>query len=143
MESVRKARKTPNFVLEAIATLEDLTKIIEDEDYKAPKAIRSQVLAALAYFGNPDDLIPDEIPVLGFLDDAIMVKFVEDEFKHELAGYRKFRRFRDGAEQRPWTPIAGERLPKRLLEKRARIREEIEAKKQRDEDKGTRRFFGF
>ena len=32
-----------------------------------------------------------------------MIKFVEDEFKHELWGYRKFRTFRGlGAEQRPW-----------------------------------------
>ena len=97
--TVRSAKKTPAFVLDAIASIEDLTEIIEDEDYRAPKAVCNQVIAALAYFSNPEDLIPDDIPVLGYLDDAIMIKFVEEEFKHELAGYRKFRRFRSGAEQ--------------------------------------------
>ena len=64
------------------------------------------MLAALAYFSNPEDLIPDHIPGLGFLDDAIMVKFIEEEFKHELWGYRKFRKLRDVSEQRPWASRA-------------------------------------
>ena len=101
----------------------------------------NQVLAALAYFSNPLDLIPDHVPGLGFLDDAIMVKFVEDEFKHEIAGYRKFRRFRDGAEQRPWTRVSRERLPKRLRDYRKQIRAEI-AKRQAVESE-KKRFRGY
>ena len=48
--SVRTSKKTPNFVLEAISSIEDLTQIIEDEDYQAPKQVVGQVVAALAYF---------------------------------------------------------------------------------------------
>ena len=132
VEKVRKGKKAPKFVLEAMETLEDLTQIVEDEDYALPKRIGSKVLGALAYFGNPGDLIPDHIPVFGFLDDALMIKLVEQEFKHELVGYRKFRRFRDGAEQRPWTSTASKRLPGRLAERRKKIREEIDRKNQRD-----------
>ena len=107
VDSVRSSKKTPQFVVDAIESIEDLTQIIEDQDYRAPKPIRNQVVAALAYFAEADDLIPDDIPVLGFLDDAIMIKFVEDEFKHELWGYRKFRKSRDSSEQRPWSSAAG------------------------------------
>lgn len=73
VEDVRSSPKTPRFVTDAVSAIEDLTQIIEDEDYRAPKGIAKQVLAALAYFANPEDLIPDHIPVLGFLDDAIMI----------------------------------------------------------------------
>ena len=138
--SVRKNKKTPGFVLEAIETLEDLTRIIEDKDYAAPKKVVGQVVAALAYFANPEDLIPDDIPVLGFLDDAIMIKFVEDEFKHELRAYRKFRKFRAGAEQRPWTSVATNRMPGRLETMRAKLRADVERKQQEDESRGISRF---
>jgi uncharacterized membrane protein YkvA (DUF1232 family) len=140
VERVNMSKKTPNFVKEAIQTLEDLTEIIQDADWAAPKSVREQVVAGLAYFSNPDDLIPDHIPALGFLDDAIMVKFVEDEFKHELDAFRKFRRFRDGAEQRPWSSIARERLPRRLEAERRKLRAEIERKHKSEERKGR---FGF
>ena len=107
-------------MLDAIQTLEDMTQIILDEEYKAPQPVKNQVLAGLAYFANPEDLIPDHVPALGFLDDAIMVKFVEEEFKHELWGYRKFRGLGAPEEQRPWTKIGGDRLRKRTEEHRKR-----------------------
>lgn len=130
IERVRSSkRKVPRFVEDAISTLEDLIEMMEDEDYALPKSERTRVLAALAYFANPEDLIPDHIPALGFLDDAIMVKFVEDEFRHELWAYRKFRKFREGAEQRPWTSVARKRLPKRLADYRKELRAKVRAKK--------------
>jgi uncharacterized membrane protein YkvA (DUF1232 family) len=138
--SVRRNKKTPGFVLDAISTLEDLTEVIEDKDYAAPARVTDRVVAALAYFANAEDLIPDDIPVLGFLDDAIMIKFVEEEFKHELQAFRKFRKFRRGAEQRPWTSVASQRLPGRLREMRAKLRSEVDRKNKADEEKGLARF---
>ena len=126
---VRGTKQVPSFVLEAIDTLEDLLQMLEDEDYALPKPEGGRVLAALTYFANPADLIPDSIPGLGFLDDAIMIKIVEGEFKDELWGYRKFRKFREGAEQRPWTSVASRRLPERLVAQRKEIRERIKKRK--------------
>ena len=60
--SVRQLGAVPRFVVDAIATLEDMTQIIQDEEYKAPQAVKNQVLAGLAYFANPEDLIPDHVP---------------------------------------------------------------------------------
>jgi uncharacterized membrane protein YkvA (DUF1232 family) len=140
IKSVRHNKKTPGFVLEAIDTLQDMTEMIEDKDYEAPAKVRNEVLAALAYFANAEDLIPDDIPVLGFLDDAIMIKIVEEQFKHELHAFRKFRKFHRGAEQRPWTKIASARLPGRLDAMRAKLRAEVERKNQVDLDKGIARF---
>jgi uncharacterized membrane protein YkvA (DUF1232 family) len=129
IERVRHAKKTPSFVQEAIGVLEDLIKMIQDPDYELPKTQRTEVLAALSYFANPDDLIPDQIPGLGFLDDAIMIKIMETEFKHELWGYRQFAKFRQGAEQRPWTTVARQRLPQRLVDYRKKVRAEVDRRK--------------
>ena len=126
---VRETKKTPSFVQDAITVLEDLIKMIQDPDYELPRAQRTEVLAALAYFANPEDLIPDQIPGLGFLDDAIMIKIMENEFKHELWGYRQFAKFRQGAEQRPWTTVARQRLPQRLVDYRKKIRGEVDRRK--------------
>jgi len=138
---VRKSKKTPRFVLDAIEVLEDLTDLVVDDDYAAPQRVKDEVLAGVAYFSNPDDLIPDSIPGLGFLDDAIMVKFIEEEFKHELWGYRKFKRGRDTSEQRPWADPGRQRLNKRLENDRKKIRAQIaarEAKEQEKRDTGVR-----
>ncbi len=125
VHQVRSSKKTPPFVLEAIEVLADLVDLIQDESYAAPKKVHDEVLAALAYFSNPEDLIPDHVPGLGFLDDAIMVKFIEEEFKQELWGYRKFCKMRDSAEQRPWAAPGSARLEQRLADDRKRVRGQI------------------
>jgi uncharacterized membrane protein YkvA (DUF1232 family) len=135
VKQVRSNEKTPGFVIDAIEVLTDLVDLIQDQEYAAPRKVRDEVLAGLAYFSNPEDLIPDHVPGLGFLDDAIMVKFIEDEFKNELWGYRKFRKVRDSAEQRPWASPGSERLKSRLAADRKRIRAEIDEREARDATK--------
>ena len=144
VRQVRSSKKTPRFVIDAIEVLSDLTDLIQDDEYGAPRRIRDEVLAAIAYFSNPEDLIPDHVPGLGFLDDAIMVKFIEDEFKHELWGFRKFRKIRDVSEQRPWATPGSKRLKERLDADRKRIRGEIakrEAKESTKRKSGS--YFGW
>lgn len=144
VRKVRANRKTPSFVVEAIEVLADLADLIQDEQYDAPKKVRDEVLTAIAYFSNPEDLIPDHLPALGFLDDAIMVRFIEDEFQHELWGYRSFRKLRDSAEQRPWSAPGRQRLQQRLEADRKRIRGQIETRQAKDAiKKKTGRRFGW
>ncbi len=135
VKQVRHSKKTPAFVVDAIAVLADLTDLIRDEAYDAPKRVRDEVLAGIAYFANPDDLIPDHIPGLGFLDDAIMIKFIEDEFKNELWGYRKFCKRRDASEQRPHTNEAQKRLKIHLDADRKQIRAEIAKREAKESTK--------
>ena len=135
---VRAAKQVPHFVSEAITTLEDIMQMLEDPDYKLPRSVSESAIAALAYFANPTDVIPDHIPALGFLDDAIMISFVAEEFKHELWAYRKFRAFRLGAEHRPWTSVAQDRLPKRMEAYRKELRQKVVERSMGEKAKASR-----
>ncbi|MDH4256636.1 MAG: YkvA family protein [Gammaproteobacteria bacterium] len=58
------------------------------------------VLGALLYFCDPEDLIPDHIPGLGFLDDAIYVELVLQELRAEITSYEEFCAYRIAEENR-------------------------------------------
>jgi uncharacterized membrane protein YkvA (DUF1232 family) len=130
-----RSAQPPDYVLERVEKLEALVKMVQDKDYDILSSVRKKVLGALAYFVHPADLIPDSIPGLGFLDDAIMVELIAQDLRHELAGYQKFSSYRESAVQRPWTQAGQKVLGKKLIEKRKRIREEIRRKHSRDAER--------
>jgi uncharacterized membrane protein YkvA (DUF1232 family) len=85
----------PTFILERLERLRLMIDMLTDIDWRLPHAEAKRVLNALAYFAEPEDLIPDHIPGLGFLDDAIMIELVARELRHEIEAYEDFRIFRD------------------------------------------------
>ena len=90
----------PKFVSERIQKLETLVAMIEDSEWKIPEEERADVLSALAYFSDPEDLVPDHIPVLGFLDDAIMIELVAEELKDDIEAFLEFCVYRTREEGR-------------------------------------------
>src|SRR5258706_8403638 len=95
------AAEAPEFVQDRISKLGLLVQMLEDPRWRLTGSDRTHVLNVLAYFVDPDDLIPDRIPGLGYLDDAIMVELVLQELKHELEAYLKFREFQESGERAP------------------------------------------
>ena len=90
----------PEFVRERIQKLETFVAMIEDSEWKMPTEERTEVLSALAYFSDPEDLVPDHIPVLGFLDDAIMIELVAGDFKDDVEAFEEFCQYRTREEGR-------------------------------------------
>ncbi len=85
----------PEFVSKRLVKLETLIAMVEDAEWKIPEEERRDVISALAYFSDPLDLVPDHIPVLGFLDDAIMIELVVDELSSDIEAFDEFCEYRN------------------------------------------------
>ena len=117
----------PGFIHDRIEKLRLLMRMLSDLDWRLPHQEASRVLNALAYFTEPDDLIPDHIPGLGFLDDAIMVELVVRELEHEIEAYRDFCDLRDqdaSASRDSWLAERRDELQARMRQRRDTARQE-------------------
>ena len=85
-----EAAKLPTFISERLGKLDSLISMVNDEGFALPEEDRKRVLGCLTYFANPTDMIPDNVPVLGFLDDAIMIELCVQALQHEVEAYEDF-----------------------------------------------------
>lgn len=86
--------KASDFIRERINQIQILTDMLADEGWGMQEVGRKRVLTALAYFNQPEDLIPDHLPGIGFLDDAIMIELLKRELKPEIDAYEDFVQYR-------------------------------------------------
>jgi hypothetical protein len=127
-ELVQTLRRTelPDFVEERLGKLETLHAMLTDPEWSLTDGERSPVLAALAYVCDPEDIIPDDIPGIGMLDDAVMIELVFRELRHEIEAYEDFLRYRRALPKRlllPRNPAGvAARIERRRIELMARMR---------------------
>ena len=102
MKMVKEARATnlPRFIEERFAKLELLINMVSDTEWELEDKERNTILSALAYFCDPEDLIPDHLPAIGFLDDAIYVEIIIQELSAEISSYEEFFKYRAAEEIR-------------------------------------------
>ncbi|MEO1245557.1 MAG: DUF1232 domain-containing protein [Pseudomonadota bacterium] len=85
----------PGFVRERLDKLRTLIAMLSDLEWRLPHDDGKRVLNALAYLAETEDLIPDHIPGIGFLDDAIMIELVVRELRPEIEAYVDFCNYRE------------------------------------------------
>lgn len=99
LEEIRQSEPLPDFVGERIPKLESLISMLTDDDWQLPETDRERLLATFVYFADPEDILPDDIPVIGYLDDVIIIELVLRELKHVREAYEDFCNFRDDFER--------------------------------------------
>lgn len=95
LDEIRKNEPLPDFVAKRIPELESLIDMLTDREWKLPKADCERLLATFVYFADPEDILPDEIPVIGYLDDVIIIELVARELLHVREAYDDFCKFRE------------------------------------------------
>ena len=100
LAGIKSENPLPDFVSKRIPRLESMIRMLQDDEWDLPRADRERLLAMFVYFGDPEDILPDYIPVIGYLDDVIMIELVVRELQHVRDAYDDFCDFRDSYDKR-------------------------------------------
>jgi uncharacterized membrane protein YkvA (DUF1232 family) len=126
LEEIRSSEPLPDFVGKRIPELESLISMLTDEEWQLPQGDRERLLATFVYFADPEDILPDDIPVIGYLDDVIIIELVARELQHVREAYDDFCDFRDEYEKEHGknadTVIRRDRIDRRRQQLHQRMR---------------------
>lgn len=76
-------------ILTMVAMLHDY---VRGRYTEVPWYIITSIASAVAYFVAPLDVIPDVLPGLGYLDDAIVITLATDIARKDLKKYREWKK---------------------------------------------------
>jgi len=90
-DKIDKAYPALKSALKNVRVLYSLFKDTVDVKYKLPPASLAMICGGLLYFILPTDLIPDFIPVIGYLDDLAVLTTIMNTLNTEIREYRVWR----------------------------------------------------
>ena len=73
-----------------IGKVKTLYAMMRDKDFAMAWSSKTMVIAGLLYFISPVDLLPDFIPILGYVDDAFVISLVMNAIGSEIERYQQF-----------------------------------------------------
>ena len=88
----------PEFISSRLSNLDVLVNMAEDAQWDLEAEEKEEIYCALAYFSNEQDMIADNIPVLGLLDDAIMIELVSLDLQEDIEAYNEFCQYRENTQ---------------------------------------------
>ena len=72
----------------------EMRSALKDSQWTVPEPLREKMRDIIDYLDDPGSLIPNDVAVVGQLDDAILVDIAMDSLRGELDDYGDFCRFR-------------------------------------------------
>lgn len=131
IEAIRAESPLPDFVSRRLPDLDAMINMLMDPDWRLPKLDRERMLATFVYFGDPEDLIPDDIPAIGYLDDIILIELLMRDMRHVREAYRDFCTYRESCKQR-YRDDDGATRRRRLSAKRRGLHARMKRREKRD-----------
>jgi len=128
LAEIKSEEPLPDFVSKRIPQLESMIRMLQDDEWSLPRDERERMLATFVYFGDPEDIVPDHIPVIGYLDDIIMIELTVRELHHVREAYDDFCDFRDSFDK----DIEGIVRRDRIDKKRQSLHQRMKRRLQKD-----------
>lgn len=132
LDEIRRNDPLPDFVAKRLPQLELLIQMLADDEWQLPIADRERLLATFVYFADPEDILPDNIPVIGYLDDIIILELVARELQHVRDAYDDFCHFRNDFDTRHGAKIDAAIRRDRLDRKRRQLHQRMSRRTSRD-----------
>ncbi len=86
-EKLDKVPPTMEYLRNLILDAKLLFRIVTDENFELKRETREDFIAALWYFIDSKDSIPDWIPMIGYWDDYRLLRKVKEKHKKEIDRY--------------------------------------------------------
>ena len=96
LEMFRKIPVLGRYLEDILVMLQMLTDYIKGKYKEVPWWVIASITFALIYLLSPIDLIPDVIPIIGFVDDAFVIGVCLHLIENDLQAYREWR-FNNGS----------------------------------------------
>ncbi|MEO8802529.1 MAG: YkvA family protein [Rudaea sp.] len=127
----RPLGSAPEYVRKRLVGVQRFILMLEDDAWALPNPERREVLTALVYFSDPEDLIPDDVEVIGQFDDAVVLELVLRRLRHVLKAYDEFCVYREQLEDDDSSPQARLHRAGFLARRRDSLRVRVQRQTQR------------
>ena len=131
LEDIRSNDPLPDFVARRLPEIEVLIQMLTDDEWQLPESDRERLLAMFIYFGDPEDILPDDIPVIGYLDDIIVVELIMQDLHHVREAYADFCAFRQKFEHEHSKAIDGAVRRDRIDRRRQQLHQRMQRRSAR------------
>lgn len=136
LEEIRGNEPLPDFVAERIPALERLIEMLTDDEWQLPDTDRERLLAVFVYFSDPEDILPDDIPVIGYLDDVIIIELIMRDLRHVRDAYDDFRSFREDFDKQHGQSIDGAIRRDRIDRRRQQLHQRMQRRSKHSKKSG-------
>ena len=89
-----RASVNDGYVIDQVGCLQMMLSMVEDKTWVIEESNKEKINATIKYFIDDDDIIPDHIPGIGYVDDCIVIDGTMDAVEEEMMEYKDFCRAR-------------------------------------------------